>query len=154
MAKGFQMSSDSLPNAKSARSPDEREKLQRVIVDRNLCGLANDTKWNELIGYMRARADWRPSYRYKCIDGPPSGWDVEWFYHLPFPLLSVEWLDIGYLQEIREARLPPRVSVIDHSVWMVPLLQQIGLDFRVGANMVRVFGYYPRSAELFDQECV
>ena len=140
-----------LPTAKSARSPDEREKLQRVVAERGLCGLANDTKWDEFIGAMRARTGWRPSYRYKCIDGPPSGWDVEWFYHLPFPLLSVEWLDIAHLQEVREHRLPPQVSVIDHSAWLVPLLQQVGLDFRVGSSTVRVFGYSPRSVELFDQ---
>src|SRR5438034_10859559 len=73
----------SLPNAKSARSPDERPKLQRIIAERGLCGLANDTKWDEFISGMRARESWRPSYRYKCIDGPPSSWDVEWFYHLP-----------------------------------------------------------------------
>jgi hypothetical protein len=145
------MAESVLPTAKSARSPDEREKLRRVIAERALCGLANDTKWDEFIGAMRARTEWRPSYRYKCIDGPPSGWDVEWFYHLPFPLLSVEWLDIAHLQEVREHRLPPRVSVIDHSAWLVPLLQQVGLDIRVGSNMVRVFGYSPRSLELFEQ---
>ena len=100
----------SLPTAKSARSPDERAKLKRVIEERGLCGLANDTKWDEFISGMRARQDWRPSYRYKCIDGPPSSWDVEWFYHLPFPLVSVEWLDVGFLQETREHRLPPQIG--------------------------------------------
>lgn len=145
------MADECLPNAKSACSPDEREKLRRIVIERNLCGLANDTKWDEFVEAIRLRTEWRPSYRYKCIDGPPSGWDVEWFYHLPFPLISVEWLDVGYLQEVREKRLPPRISMIDHSKWLVPLLQRIGLDFRVGAEMVRVFGYFPRNLELFDQ---
>jgi hypothetical protein len=145
------MADECLPTAKSARSPEEREKLRRLVVERNLCGLANDTKWDEFIEALRARAEWRPSYRYKCIDGPPSGWDVEWFYHLPFPLLSVEWLDVGYLQEVREERLPPRVNTIDHSTWLVSLLERIGLDYRVGERMIRVFGYCPRSLDLFDQ---
>jgi hypothetical protein len=145
MADGF------LPSAKSARSPNEREKLRRVVVERGLCGLANDTKWDEFVGAMRAHADRRPSYRCKCIDGTPSGWDAEWCYHLPFPLLSIEWLDIAHLQEVREHRLPPRVSIIDHSVWLLPLLKQVGLDFQVGASMIRVFGYSPRSMELFDK---
>lgn len=140
-----------LPTAKASRSPGERDKLKRVIAERGLCGLANDTKWDEFITAMRARGGWRPSYRYKCVDGPPSGWDVEWFYHLPFPLLSVEWLDIAHTQEVREHRLPPRIEVIDHSAWLVPLLRGVGLDFRVGASMIRVFGYSPRSLELFDQ---
>src|SRR5882672_2984763 len=94
-----------LPNAKSSRSPREREQIQRLIATRQLCGLANDTKWNELIEAMRQRTDRWPSYRFKCVDGPPSGWDVEWFYHLPFPMISVEWLDIGFVQVVHEGLL-------------------------------------------------
>jgi hypothetical protein len=142
---------ETLPNAKSARSPDEREKLRRVVSQRGLCGLANDTKWDQFITAMRARSDWRPSYRYKCVDGPPSDWDVEWYYHLPFPLLSVEWLDLFCLQEIRVHRLPPRVDVIDHSGWIEELVRGIGLDYRKGEKMIRIFGYSPRNSELFDQ---
>lgn len=140
----------SLPTAKSVHSPAERSKLKRVVVDRGLCGLANDTKWDELISVMRARQGWRPSYRYKCIDGPPSSWDVEWFYHLPFPLLSVEWLDIAFVQETREHRLPPRVQIIDHSTWVEELLRRVGFEYQKGATMIRIFGYSPKSLDLFD----
>ena len=141
---------ENLPNAKSARSPDEREKLKHIIVQRGLCGLANDTKWDEFIDAMRIR-EWRPSYRYKCIDGPLSEWDVEWFYHLPFPMVSVEWLDMFHVQEIRVDRLPVRTDVLDHSEWLEKLLRDIGLDYRKGAKMMRIFGYSPRSMELFDE---
>ncbi len=61
----------SVPTAKSARSPDERAKLKRVIAERDLCGLANDTKWDEFIAAMRVRETWTPRYRCKCIDAPP-----------------------------------------------------------------------------------
>jgi hypothetical protein len=70
-----------LPNSKSAHSLKERQKLRGLFAQRGLCGLANDTKWDEFIDAMRALTDWRPCYRYKCIDGPPSDWDFEWFYH-------------------------------------------------------------------------
>lgn len=140
----------SLPSAKSARSEDEREKLRRIIAERGLCGLANDTKWDELIDAMRIRTDWRPSYRYKCIDGPCSDWDVEWYYHLPFPMLSVEWLDVCHLQEVRLRRLPERVNLVDHSAWIEKLLKTIGLDYRTGTNVIRIFGYSPRNLDLFD----
>jgi hypothetical protein len=140
----------SLPTAKSACSPDERAKLKRVIADRGLCGLANDTKWNEFISGMRAREGWRPSYRYKCIDGSPSSWDVEWFYHLPFPLVSVEWLDIAFLQETKEHCLPPRILVTDHSAWLEELLRAVGLEYQKGGAMIRIFGYSPKSLDLFD----
>ena len=138
------------PTARSARSPDERAKLQRVVAERGLCGLANDTKWDEFLSAMRGREGWRPSYRYKCVDGPPSGWDVEWFYHLPFPLLSVEWMDIAFLQETREHRLPPHDHVTDHSHWLEELLRSVGLEYQKGSGMIRIFGYSPKSLESFD----
>ena len=84
-----------LPTAKSATSVDEREQIRRVIVARGLCGLANDTKWDELIAAIRQLEQPRPQYRFKCVDGVPSDWDAEWFYHLPFPFISVEWFDIS-----------------------------------------------------------
>jgi|ERR1043165_8102081 hypothetical protein len=140
---------ENLPTAQTARVGD-RDKVRLVIEQRNLCGLANDTKWDEFLNAMRARDTWRPSYRHKCVDGIPSPWDVEWFYHLPFPLVSVEWIDISFVQEIKVSRLPARVELIDHSGWIEELLKQIGLDFRKGAKMIRIFGYSPRGIELFD----
>jgi hypothetical protein len=139
-----------LPHAKSARSPDERAKIKRVIIDRGLCGLANDTKWDEFVDAMRARGDWRPSYRCKCVDGPASYWDAEWFYHLPFPLLSIEWLDMSFLQEERKNQLVAPV-VTDHSASLEAVLKKVGLDYRKGASMIRIFGYSPRSTDLFEQ---
>lgn len=141
---------DSLPNAKSAQTPGEHQKLRNVVSRRGLCGLANDTKWDEFIRAIRAREQWRPSYRFKCIDGHPSSWDCEWFYHLPFPLISVEWLDIAYLEETREHRLPPRIHVTDHSPWLEELLRRVGLEYQKGNMMIRVFGYSPKSLEFFD----
>jgi hypothetical protein len=145
---------DSLPSAKSARDPDDRDKVRRIVAERGLCGLANDTKWDEFIDAVRALPEWRPSYRFKCVVGPPSEWDVEWFYHLPFPMVSVEWLDVAFLQPVRTYRgalLPAEERFIDHSAWFEELLHRIGLDYRKGETMIRIFGYSPRSLELFDQ---
>ena len=138
------------PTAKSARSPNERANLKRVIAERGLCGLANDTKWDEFISAMRSREGWKPSYRCKCIDGAPPHWDTEWYYHLPFPLLSVEWLDVAFLQETRERRLPPRIQITDHSPWLEELLRQVGLEYQTGSRMIRIFGYGPKHLDLFD----
>ncbi len=129
-----------IPTAKSESVPDEREKLWRVIRQRNLVGFANDTKWDELICAMRARPQWRPSYRFQCIDGPPSEWDVEWFYHLPFPMVSVEWMDVSTVGGRGR----------DDAEWIRALIRGIGFDHRVGTKMVRIFGYSPRSLERFD----
>lgn len=113
--------------------------------------MANDTKWNELIAAIRDRTEDRPRFRYKCIDGPPSPWDAEWFYHLPYPMLSVEWMDLSFQQSEIEHRLPPRITVTDHFQWLILLLQRIGLDYQAGTIMIRIYGYAPRSLELFDQ---
>jgi hypothetical protein len=138
-----------LPTARSARDPAERDRLKRLIAREGLVGLANDTKWDELISAMRCREGWRPSYRFRCVDGPVSGWDVEWYYHLPFPMISVLWLDLAFVQPVPTPRLlEPRT--VDHSPWMVDLLRRIGLDFRAGEKMIRVFGYSPRELEHFD----
>jgi hypothetical protein len=140
-----------VPTARTVRLAEERERIRRVVERRGLCGLANDTKWDEFIHAMRTRPGWTPSYRVKRVDGPPSDWDVEWIYHLPFPMASVEWMDVAHLQEVVEHRLPPRVTVIDHSQWLAPLLNRVGLDHQVGKKMIRIFGYSPRAMELFDE---
>jgi hypothetical protein len=125
--------------------------VKRVIAQRGLCGLANDTKWDEFISAMRGREGWTPRYRCKCIDGVPSYWDVEWFYHLPFPLLSVEWLDVAFLEQTEEHRLPTRIHVTDHSPWIEELLRRVGLEYQKGRTMIRIFGYSPKSLDLFDE---
>ena len=123
--------------------------MQRIVAERGLAGLASDTKWDEFIDAMRARS-WRPSYRSKCVNGFVSGWDVEWFCHLPFPFISVEWFDVAFLQEEKPHRLVAS-KITDHSPWIEDIVRKAGLDFRKGAEMIRIFGYAPRSLDLFDQ---
>jgi hypothetical protein len=150
---GVEVMDSKLPSSKSSSSPGERDALRRIVRERGLCGLASDTKWDEFISAIRAR-DWRPSYQFKCIDAIPgyvSNWDVEWFYHLPFPFLSVEWLDVVYLAETVEHRLPPRIYATDHSGWIRELLDRIGLDYKKGDTMIRIFGYSPKDLERFDE---
>jgi hypothetical protein len=139
----------SLPNAKSAHFSEERSKIKRLVAERGLCGVANDTKWDEFINAVRARS-WHPSYRYKCLDGSISRWDVEWSYHLPFPFISVEWFDVASVQEEKRHRLVA-TTVKDHSPWIEAILAEAGLDYAKGKTMIRIFGYSPRNMELFDE---
>lgn len=89
-----------LPMADARQNDKSRKIIHATVAARNLAGAANNTKWNELISHFRQRPGWRPSYRSKSIKGPRSDWDVEWFYHPPFPFAYVEWFDIG-LWELR-----------------------------------------------------
>ncbi len=142
--------SNSLPTAKSVTSPEEKAKLRRIIDERGLCGLANDTKWDEFISAIRQRKDWNPRFRFKCLDGSVSRWDREWRYHLPFPFLLVEWVDIEYHANPHPGiRMPPETT--DHSPWLIDLLDSIGLDYQRGITMIRIFGYSPRNLDLFNQ---
>jgi hypothetical protein len=69
---------------------------------------------------------------------------------VPFPFISVEWFDVGFLQETRERRLPARTHITDHSPWIEELLQRVGLEYQKGSTMIRIFGYSPKSLDLFD----
>ena len=131
-------------------SPDEKAKLRRIIVERGLCGLANDTKWDEFISAIRQSDGWIPRFRFRCLDGYVSRWDSEWSYHLPFPFLSVEWFDVeSHRDPYPGIQRPPDTT--DQSPWLTTLLDGIGLDYLRGVTSIRIFGYSPRNLDLFDQ---
>ena len=123
-----------------------KKQFYSIIKKRNLVGVANDTKWNELIHFMRNCDDWKPSYRSLSINGYLSEWDVEWFYHLPFPFIGVEWFEIGMEQEINQGKLIKR-KVINHSKWIVEIVKKIGFEFEVYNDIIRIYGYFPKSMD-------
>lgn len=131
------------PNAGSKR---KKSKIRNRVADRGLTGCANDTKWGKLLDAMRARDQWTPSFRFKCVDGSPSRWDVEWWHHLPFPMMSVEWFDITYLEEI-EMGVLVEAQVIDHSDWILEILNVANFCYDVVGEIIRIFGYLPKSFE-------
>lgn len=138
-----------LPMADARHDEKLRKTIQTVVANRNLARSSNNTRWNELITYFRGRQEWRPSYRSKSITGHISGWDVEWFHHLPFPFASVEWFDIG-LSEMTpsKGRLLHRETV-DHTDEISSVLRAIGFEFEICEDVVRIWGYVPKSREDF-----
>lgn len=115
---------------------------------RGLVGAANFTKWNELISFVRGMSGWRPSYRSKSVTGHVSDWDVEWFYHLPFPFTCVQWFDIGLHERTQMGRLmPPKIT--DHSDEIISMIQRIGFEYEAQKDIVRIWGYLPRCHEDF-----
>jgi hypothetical protein len=140
---------DELPHAGIAQDDATRKKIDAAVSASNLARASNNTRWDELISYFRNQTGWRPSYRSKSVTGYISGWDVEWFYHLPFPFASVEWFDIGLYEGIpvEERFLKPRV--IDHTEEISNVVQTIGFEFDVRDDVLRIWGYLPRSYEDF-----
>ncbi|OPB01039.1 hypothetical protein BFW87_01180 [Pseudomonas fluorescens] len=138
-----------LPRADARQNDTNRKKIKAVVSKQNLASAANNTKWNELIDYFRQRSGWHPSYRSKSITGHISDWDVEWFYHLPFPFAYVEWFDIGLWQAApsKGALLPQ--TFIDHTEEISGVVAQIGFEFEVRADVLRIWGYLPKSYEDF-----
>ena len=124
-----------LPNAASVPQGLDQERLNKTIARAGLVGAANNTKWDELITFIR-NEDLRPSYRSKWINGYVFKWDAEWHYHLPFPFKGVMWLDIS-----------TNVNGEDLTEHYVAVIDSIGFDYHVGSGSVRVFGYLPRDTE-------
>lgn len=133
-----------LPMADALPRGIEKEKVLSQVRNKFSGALANDTKWNELISFMRGLDGWRPSYRSKWVNGFVSEWDVEWLYHLPFPFVGVEWIDIG-LHE----RASVSLETIDHSGLILGKLAEIGFEFEARGDVARVWGYAPKSYEDF-----
>ncbi|MBB3120900.1 DUF6678 family protein [Pseudoduganella violacea] len=140
---------NNLPMAGTGQNEKLRKAVQAAVADRNLAKCANNTKWNELITYFREREGWCPSYRSKSLLGPITGWDVEWFAHLPFPFATVEWFDIGLWEALpRKGRLlPPEFK--DHTEEIAGVLKEIGFEFEVSGDVARIWGYAPKSREDF-----
>jgi hypothetical protein len=137
----------SLPLANAVPENEDKEKIAQQARQKFSGSLANDTQWNELITYVRG-LEWRPSYRSKWVNGHISGWDVEWFYHLPYPFVGVEWFDIDLHGELRTGRLlAPKI--IDYSPVFLGRLKEIGFDFEYRDGVARIWGYYPKSYEDF-----
>ena len=130
----------------------EIPRIRKFVEKEGLVGLANDTKWNELISWARHLQDegWSPAFRYSCIDSDYiSGWDGEWYHHLPYPMISVNWIDLTFLEEVYVARLLPS-KVINHREELENKLRDIRFDYVVGEKTIRVFGYAPRVREYFE----
>lgn len=140
---------DELPHAGIAHDNATRKRIDAAVSARNLARASNNTRWDELISYFRNQTGWRPSYRSKSVTGNISAWDVEWFYHLPFSFASVEWFDIGLYEGVpTEGRLlKPRV--IDHTEEISNVVHAIGFEFEVRGDVLRIWGYLPRSYEDF-----
>jgi hypothetical protein len=127
----------------------DRERIVRQARAKFSGALANDTKWDELIEYFRgmSRSGWTPSWRSKWVNGHISDWDAEWFYHLPFPFVGVEWFDLDVRERQQTAALPP--GVIDHSDEIRGVLSRIGFEFEACDGVARIWGYSPKSYEDF-----
>lgn len=137
-----------LPSAGTAHEP-VRKKIDAAVAARNLGSVSNNTRWDELINHFRSLPGWRPSYRFKLVTGRISLWEAEWLYHVPFPFASVEWFDLGLWEEVRAKGRLLSPSKIDHTDDISKVVKQIGFEFEVRGDVLRIWGYMPKSYEDF-----
>ncbi|GHT91758.1 hypothetical protein AGMMS49545_08230 [Betaproteobacteria bacterium] len=126
----------------------ELTKLRNVVATRKLGGLANDTKWKELIDHCYAMNWGGPFYRCKCIDGDDvREFNAEW-HAIPYPFMKIEWLDIQCTETFQRGNLLQKEK-IDHSHEIENMLRKIGFDYKKGKECFRIFGYAPRNEDGF-----
>jgi hypothetical protein len=154
-----------LPWAQSVASADATEKarilknIELQVREQQLVGLANDTKWNELIACMRGIGDLsypgKARWRSTVLNRYMAPWEAAWEYHLPFPLRSVLCLDISCIDivSIKASKaFVPDFELVDHSTALEAVIRRIGFDYKLGKKMLRIFGYAPRAMQNFDEE--
>ncbi|AZZ98489.1 hypothetical protein ELR70_16045 [Pseudoalteromonas sp. R3] len=122
-----------LPMANAVSDENYVKEAKRAIAKKQLVGALNNTKWNELISEVREFSE-KPCYRTKVVTGYISGWENEWHYHLPFPLLCVEWIDIDYSEQV------------------LTLVKKIGMEFEATNSVIRIWGYFPKRYDRFGEE--
>lgn len=64
-------------------------------------------------------------------------------------MMSVEWLDINCLQD-RFPGYTLKHETIDHSSWILQLVDEVGFCCDVVGHIVRLHGYLPGSFEGLD----
>lgn len=139
-----------LPTSESCPTTVNLDKLKKEIKSKNLVGLCNNTKWDELLTAFRANK-WTVCNRSKWINGFISNWENDWFYHLPFPFVGVEWFDIRFVKTILIIRDGGRFEEEAHlKDEILNCLSDIGVEFEVSSDFVRVWGYAPKCYQEFN----
>ena len=60
------------------------------------------------------------------------------------PFIIVEWFDIGLLQKVHKGMLLEPEEV-DHSNWIIEILDNARFDYERFDDFVRIYGYHPRN---------
>jgi hypothetical protein len=84
------------------------------MTERNLVGVMNDTKWDELRLAMYALQHLRPMWRTKDPDsGYICPWDGEWYHHFRGDgYESIEWVEIRTISNEQREAVRDRLKTI------------------------------------------
>lgn len=138
-----------LPMAESCPKDVDLEQVRKIIKEKNLVGLSNNTKWNELISLIRNNK-WFVSHRSKWVSGFISDWENDWYYRLPFPFIGVEWMDLEFIKHdfITHGGSTKEVAVC-FKIEILSALRDINFEFQASNDFVRIWGYGPKCTHQF-----
>ncbi|MBQ4880374.1 DUF6678 family protein [Pseudoalteromonas luteoviolacea] len=129
----------------------DKNKLLKEVKTKQLVGLCNNTKWNEILTSFRHN-EWTVSNRSKWINGYISEWENDWYYHLPFPFLGVEWFDISYEKytfKIEGGGRHETVTNLKNDI--LKFIESVGVEYEENESFVRVWGYAPKCYKRFSE---
>ena len=126
---------------------DSREKLFRVIQERQLVSYSNNTRWDQFLNValklpLRFRMKW-------VFDAEPASWGlliiptqgyVEGGTLGPITYREIEWLEIDSVERRCRGTLVSDLE-IDHSEKVESVLTAHRMTFSVESKVYRVFGY-------------
>jgi hypothetical protein len=121
----------------------EIERLRQFVARNRLDARMNGTKWRAAIDAVMGIAEYRPSFRVKCVTDavePPAGaWDGDFPGHIPL-YNSIEWLELN-----PQAGPPPGAGRKDKRADFREALKKelgaAGIPIEETASGIRIIGY-------------
>lgn len=134
-------------------SVDLKEKVKKIVLQRNLCSYMNSTKWNELRNAMLNEMPFPPPFSIKYLDTEYKEelqHDVyylgDWYYGLSIDghyfdaSFAIEWIKIRprYLKQ-RGMLIEP--EIIDAEDVFVEILKKYSIPYEECSGVYYIYGY-------------
>ena len=119
----------------------ETDRWRNKIVTGSFVSVMNDTRWSALLKNL-ADSDLRPRFRVKIVDkaAPNDDWERSFPYHLPSPLLCIEWLELSAISYEHRGQLIPPLEY-DRSALLEECLRTSKVPFTQDGAVYKVWGH-------------
>lgn len=127
-----------------------KEKVFKIVKQRNLCSYMNNTKWKELINSMLNDMPFPPPYDIKYVDLPAEDYNInkDIYYHgdwyEPFQFteeyVAIEWIKIKpAILKHRGFLISP--EVIDETQELINILEKYNIPYEEKDGIYTIYGY-------------
>jgi hypothetical protein len=116
--------------------------LLKIINERNLVSVMNNTKWKRLAKAITAERELEPFVRSKdIIDESITGFSLNDWGFTEYNPAIFEWLDIDPIKRNRVGGLVPDIET-DITSFILQALAESNVPYSKEGNYFRVWGYY------------